>query len=69
MNLGCYVVEIFALILLFYTNGFLMKRRKREFGLYNVLGMEKRHIGRVLFWETFLPSAPASWWALAWAFS
>ena len=30
-----------------------MKRRKREFGLYNVLGMEKRHIGRVLFWETF----------------
>ncbi len=46
-----------------------MKRRKREFGLYNVLGMEKRHIGRVLFWETFLPSAPASWWALAWAFS
>ena len=54
LNLGCYVVEIFALILLFYTNGFLMKRRKREFGLYNVLGMEKRHIGRVLFWETFL---------------
>lgn len=53
LNLGCYVVEIFALILLFYTNGFLMKRRKREFGLYNVLGMEKRHIGRVLFWETF----------------
>ena len=50
LNLGCYVVEIFALILLFYTNGFLMKRRKREFGLYNVLGMEKRHIGRVLFW-------------------
>lgn len=50
--LGIYVVEIFALILLFYTNSFLMKRRKREFGLYNVLGMEKRHIGRVLFWET-----------------
>ncbi len=53
LTLGCCVVEIFALILLFYTNGFLMKRRKREFGLYNVLGMEKRHIGRVLFWETF----------------
>lgn len=52
LTLGCCVVEIFALILLFYTNGFLMKRRKREFGLYNVLGMEKRHIGRVLFWET-----------------
>ena len=52
LNLGIFVVELFALILLFYTNIFLMKRRKREFGLYNVLGMEKRHIGRVLFWET-----------------
>ena len=52
LNLGIFVVELFALILLFYTNSFLMKRRKREFGLYNVLGMEKRHIGRVLFWET-----------------
>lgn len=52
LNLGIYVVEIFALILLFYANSFLLKRRKREFGLYNVLGMEKRHIGRVLFWET-----------------
>lgn len=52
LNLGIYVVEIFAIILLFYTNSFLMKRRKQEFGLYNVLGMEKRHIGRVLFWET-----------------
>lgn len=52
LGLGVFVVEIFALILLLYTNSFLMKRRKREFGLYNVLGMEKRHIGHILFWET-----------------
>lgn len=50
--LGRYVVEIFALLLLFYTNTYLIKRRKQEFGLYNVLGMEKRHIGKILFWET-----------------
>lgn len=52
LGLGRYVVELFALLLLFYTNTYLMKRRNREFGLYNVLGMEKRHIGRILFWET-----------------
>ena len=52
LQLGRYVVEIFALLLLFYTNTYLIKRRKREFGLYNVLGMEKRHIGKILFWET-----------------
>lgn len=52
MNLGCIVVAIFALIFLFYTNSFLMKRRKREFGLFNILGMEKRHISCVIGFET-----------------
>lgn len=52
MNLGCIVVAIFALIFLFYTNSFLMKRRKREFGLFNMLGMEKRHISCVIGFET-----------------
>lgn len=50
--LGSNVVGIFAAIILFYTNSVLVKQRKREFGLYNILGMEKRHIGRVLLWET-----------------
>lgn len=36
----------------FYANSFIIKQRKREFGLYNILGMNKRHIGRVLLWET-----------------
>lgn len=49
---GAAVVGIFACIFLFYTNSFLIKRRKRELGLYNVLGMEKRHIARILVWET-----------------
>lgn len=52
LTLGTYVVAIFAVIFLFYTNSFLMKRRKKEFGLYNILGMEKRHIFRIMLWET-----------------
>lgn len=43
-----------SFVLLLYTNSFLMKQRKQEFGLYNVLGMEKKHVGRVLFHESVL---------------
>lgn len=52
LTLGCIVVGLFAVIFLFYTNSFLMKRRTKELGLYNILGMEKRHIAKVLFFET-----------------
>ena len=52
MTIGIFVVGLFTIIFLFYTNAFLMKRRKKELGLYNVLGMGKAHIGRVLAWET-----------------
>ncbi len=52
MGLGCVVIMIFAVIFLFYTNSFLMKRRKKEFGLFHILGMEKKHIGKMMFWET-----------------
>lgn len=54
LGLGVWVMELFTLVLLLYTNSFLIKRRAREFGLYNVLGMEKHHICRVLFWESTL---------------
>ena len=47
---GTVVVGIFAVLFLFYTNSFLVKRRKKEFGLYYILGMEKRHISRVMLW-------------------
>ena len=50
--LGCIVIGIFAFIFLFYTNSFIIKRRKKELGLYNILGMEKRHIAKVVFLET-----------------
>ena len=52
MNLGTIVVGLFAVIFLLYTNTFLMKRRHKEIGLYNILGMSKRHIAVVMLWET-----------------
>lgn len=52
LGLGSIVVAIFAFIFLFYTNSFLVKRRKKEFGVFNILGMEKRHLAHVLGWET-----------------
>ncbi len=52
MALGAVIIAIFATLVLSYTNSFLMKRRERELGLYNILGMEKRHIARVLLWES-----------------
>lgn len=54
LNLGSVVIGLFAVIFLFYTSSFLMKRRKTELGLYNVLGLGKRHIAGVLAWETLI---------------
>lgn len=51
LMLGTFVIAVFALIFLFYTNSFLIRRRKREFGLYNILGMGKRHLACVVIWE------------------
>ena len=48
------VIVIFAVIFLFYTNSFLIKRRKKEIGVYNILGMGKRHIARMLIVETLV---------------
>lgn len=52
LSFGRVVTAVFSCILLFYTHSFLIKRRLKEFAVYNILGMEKRHIGRVLLWET-----------------
>ena len=52
MSFGSFVIAVFALIFLFYTNSFLMRRRKKEFGLYSILGMSRRNLGRILLWET-----------------
>lgn len=59
MALGNVVLLIFSVIFLFYTNSFLIRRRRREFGLYNVLGMSKRNLARILTWETLLTAAIA----------
>lgn len=50
------VVEIFCIIFLIYSNSFLMKRRQKEIGLYNILGLERNHIGIVMFLETIITS-------------
>ncbi len=52
MYLGSQIVALFALIFLFYTNSFLTKRRRKEFSVFNILGLDKRHLSIVLGWET-----------------
>jgi putative ABC transport system permease protein len=51
LKLGNIVIAFFSVIFLFYTNSFLIKRRKKEFGLFNIIGMEKKHIAIVIAWE------------------
>ena len=54
LGMGVWIVALFALIFLFYTNSFLMRRRQKEFGLYNILGMGKGNLSLVLLWENLL---------------
>lgn len=54
MQLGTFVVAVFAALFLFYTNSFLLRRRKKEFGLYSVLGMDRGALGSILLRETVL---------------
>ena len=49
---GAEIIGIFSVIFLFYTNSFLIKKRKKEFGLFNILGMEKKHIAGIMLFET-----------------
>ena len=57
LNLGTWVVTVFSVIFLFYTSSFIIKRRKREFGLYNILGMEKFHLAITMGWESLITAA------------
>ncbi len=56
LRLGQIVIGLFVTIFLFYTNSFIMKRRKKELGIYNILGMEKKHISKVLILENIITS-------------
>ena len=57
LGVGSIVIGLFSVIFLVYSNGFLMRQRKKELGLYNILGMEKRHIRRMLLLEMLLTAA------------
>ena len=57
LNLGSLVIFVFSAIFLYYTNSFLVRRREHEFGLYNVLGMGKRNLARIVTWESLITAA------------
>lgn len=57
LGMGTWVIALFTCLLLNYSNSFLMRRRKKEFGLYNILGMDKRHLGIILLWENLITFA------------
>lgn len=57
LGMGFGVMCVFSVIFLFYTNSFLIRRRKKEFGLYNILGLGKKNLGLVLFLETLMVAA------------
>ena len=54
LQLGTYIMAIFGMIFLFYTQSTLIKGRLKEFGLYSVLGMNRNNLGRVIFYETLM---------------
>ena len=54
--IGVVVIGIFSIIFILYTNSFLIKRRKKEIGLYGILGLEKKHVAKILFFETVFTS-------------
>lgn len=54
IEVGFYLLGFIMVPFLYYTNSFLIKRRKRELGLYSILGLEKKHIGVMMFWESLM---------------
>lgn len=64
LGFGVLIMALFSAIILFYTNSTFTKQRKREFAIYNILGMEKRHISYVLFWESLYTAAVALFFGL-----
>lgn len=54
---GSAVLAFFSLIFIFYSNTFLIRKRNKEFGLYHILGMDKRNLGCIMFWENLIVTA------------
>lgn len=65
LELGTIVLAVVMMSILIYANGFIMKRRQKELGLYNILGMEKRQVAHVLILESMSWAWAA--WCWAWA--
>ena len=65
LGFGVAVIGVFSLIFLYYTNSFLIRRRQKEFGLYNILGMGKRNLVKILFWENVMTAAVSLVFGLA----
>ena len=59
LGLGSWVIAVFSALVLYYTHSFLIRRRQREFGLYHVLGLGKRHIALLCAIETLLTAIAA----------
>jgi putative ABC transport system permease protein len=59
LYMGKGILSLILILFLVYANSFLVKRRQKEFGLYHILGLEKKHIGIMLFFETILLYAGA----------
>ena len=54
VQIGFVLLGVIMVPFLYYTNSFLIKRRKKELGLYSILGLEKKHIGIMMFWESLM---------------
>ena len=54
LPIGSVFLSVFSLIFMFYSNSFIIRQRNKEFGLYNVLGMDKGNLGRVMLWENLI---------------
>ncbi len=54
LGLGLGVMVLFSILFLLYANNYIMKRRRTEFGLYNILGLEKKQIAKIVIIELFI---------------
>lgn len=54
LPVGSVVIATFSLMFLFYSSSFLIRQRYREFGLYHVLGMDKKDLSKIIFWENLI---------------
>lgn len=59
LPMGAVVIGVFSFIFLFYSNSLILRQRNREFGLYNILGMDKGNLGRIMLWENLIVAAIA----------